>query len=95
MWIGVGWVLMAIGQLLNVGIFVRLGKIGVFYGNKVGYQVSWCHGFPFSLVRYPQYMRAVLSIWGFFMNTRFPLDGWFIFPVLQTGYYVVGAYLEQ
>lgn len=94
-WIGVGGILIAIGQVLNLGVFFQLGKIGVFYGNKLGYQVPWCRGFPFSLFRHPQYVGTVLSIWGFFMTTRFPYDDWYIVPVLQTGYYVAGAYLEQ
>ena len=93
--IWLGSVLIAIGQVLNVGVFLRLGKIGVFYGNRLGYHVPWCRGFPFSLFKHPQYVGAVLSIWGFFMTTRFPYDDWFIIPVLQTGYYVAGAYLEQ
>jgi methylene-fatty-acyl-phospholipid synthase len=95
LWIAMGTTLIALGQLLNLGVFVRLGKIGVFYGNKLGYHVPWHRGFPFSLVRHPQYVGAVLSVWGFFMTTRFPYDDWYIIPVLQTGYYVAGAYLEQ
>lgn len=45
-WMAVGGVLIAVGQVLNVGVFVRLGKIGVFYGNKLGYQVPCAGGFP-------------------------------------------------
>ena len=44
---------------------------------------------------HPQYTGTVLSIWGFFMTTRFPYDDWFILPTLQTAYYMAGAYLEQ
>ena len=29
------------------------------------------------------------------MTTRFPYDDWFVLPVLQTGYYAAGAYLEN
>ncbi len=94
-WVTVGGSLIVAGQLLNLGVFVQLGTIGVFYGNKLGYDVPWCRGFPFSLLRHPQYVGAVLSVWGFFMTTRFPYDDWYILPVLQTGYYVLGAYLEQ
>jgi hypothetical protein len=94
-WMGVGGALIAVGQLLNIGVFLRLGKIGVFYGNRLGHHVPWCDGLPFSLLRHPQYVGAVLSVWGFFMTTRFPYDDWFVLPVLQTGYYVAGAYLEQ
>lgn len=94
-WIGVGGVLIALGQLLNLGVFVQLGKIGVFYGNKFGYHVPWCQKFPFTVFRHPQYVGAVLSVWGFFVSTRFPHDDWFVLPILQTGYYLAGAYLEQ
>ncbi|MFO0775701.1 MAG: methyltransferase [Nitrospiraceae bacterium] len=95
LWIGLGGALIAVGQMLNLGVFVQLGKIGVFYGNKLGYHVPWCERFPFTVIRHPQYVGAVLTIWGFFMTTRFPYDDWFVLPVLQTGYYVAGAYLEQ
>jgi methylene-fatty-acyl-phospholipid synthase len=95
LWIWFGSVLIAVGQVLNVGVFLRLGKIGVFYGNRLGYNVPWCKGFPFSLCRHPQYVGAVVSIWGFFMTTRFPHDDWFLLPVLQTSQYLAGAYLEQ
>lgn len=94
-WIAAGGALIAIGQVLNVGVFVQLGTIGVFYGNRLGYQVPWCRSFPFSLMPHPQYVGAILSIWGFFMTTRFPYDDWFILPLLQTAQYAVGAYLEQ
>lgn len=95
LWIGMGSVLIAIGQVLNVGVFLQLGKIGIFYGNELGYHIPRCQDFPFSLLRHPQYVGAVLSIWGFFMTTRFPYDDWFILPILQTGQYAIGAYLEQ
>lgn len=94
-WVVAGGVLIAMGQVLNVGVFMQLGKIGVFYGNTLGYRVPRCEGFPFSLLRHPQYTGAVLSIWGFFLTTRFPHDDWFILPLLQTGYYLAGAYVER
>lgn len=94
-WIWTGSLLIATGQVLNFGVFLRLGKTGVFYGNKLGHQVPWCRGFPFSLMPHPQYVGAILSIWGFFMTTRFPHDDWCLLPLLQTGQYALGAYLEQ
>ena len=93
-WIGMGGTLMLIGQLLNFSVFHRLGKIGVFYGNKFGYSIPWCDTFPFSLLSHPQYVGAVTTIWGFFIATRFPFEDWYVLPVLQTAYYLVGAYLE-
>lgn len=93
--LGLGVALMVIGQLLNVSVFRRLGKIGVFYGNKFGHSIPWCDAFPFSLLSHPQYVGAGLTIWGFFIVARFPEDDWYVLPLLQTGYYLLGAYLEQ
>jgi hypothetical protein len=33
--------LIVAGQILNCGVFYRLGTVGVFYGNKLGYGISW------------------------------------------------------
>jgi phosphatidyl-N-methylethanolamine N-methyltransferase len=82
------------GQILNWSVFYRLGMIGVFYGDRLGYRVPWCHGFPFSMFLHPQYVGAVLTIWGFFLGMRFPHDDWLVLPVLETIYYAVGAHLE-
>ena len=90
-----GLILLVAGQVLNAGVFVRMGQVGFFYGRKYGYPVTWCSGFPFSLFADPQYVGAVLSIWGFFLIVRFPHDDWFILPVLETVYYILGARLER
>ena len=90
-----GALLLAAGQLLNASVFYRLGRVGVFYGNKFGYNVPWCHEFPFSVFAHPQYLGAVLSIWGFFLIMRFPHDDWYVLPLLETLYYVVGTYFES
>jgi len=94
-WLTAGALLIAIGQSLNVGVFYRLGKVGVFYGNKFGYRVPWQEGFPFSFFKHPQYVGAVLSIWGFFLLMRFPHEDWYLIPALESVYYGVGAYLER
>jgi methylene-fatty-acyl-phospholipid synthase len=83
------------GQILNISVCYRLGKVGVFYGNKFGYPTRWVRKFPFSCLRHPQYIGALLSIWGFFLVMRFPQDDWYILPALETLYYVLGAYWEQ
>jgi phosphatidyl-N-methylethanolamine N-methyltransferase len=93
--LAVGGALIVAGQILNFGVFHRLGKIGVFYGNKFGYEIPWCREFPFSLCKHPQYIGTVFSIWGFFLAMRFPHDDWYLLPTLQTVYYALGAYLEQ
>jgi len=90
-----GVVLIVLGQVLNVGVFARLGRTGVFYGNRLGHDVAWCQGFPFSVVRHPQYVGTVLSIWGFFLAMRYPAPDWVALPLLETVYYTVGAQVEQ
>lgn len=91
--LGAGLILM--GQILNFGVFYRLGRSGVFYGNKLGYQVPWCNAFPFSILNHPQYVGTLLSIWGFFLVMRFPHDDWILLPILETAYYSLGAYYER
>jgi methylene-fatty-acyl-phospholipid synthase len=93
--LGLGGALLVVGQILNVSVFYRLGKVGVFYGNKFGYAIPWCDAFPFSLLAHPQYAGTLLSIWGFFLIMRFPHDDWYLLPILETLYYVLGAYFEQ
>jgi phosphatidyl-N-methylethanolamine N-methyltransferase len=93
--IAVGGMLAMCGQTLNFGVFYRLGKRGVFYGNRFGHETSWCHAFPFSICRHPQYVGTLLSIWGFFVITRFPHDDWLVIPIIETVYYSFGAWAEQ
>jgi len=95
LYLGLGAVLIVAGQALNVIVFCRLGKTGVFYGNKFGYDVSWCREFPFSIFDHPQYAGALLSIWGFFLATRFPHEDWWVLPALETVYYSLGARFER
>jgi protein-S-isoprenylcysteine O-methyltransferase Ste14 len=42
---------------------VAIGKVGVYYGTRLGATVPWVEGFPFNVVRHPQYVGAVLSLW--------------------------------
>ena len=86
--------LMGFGQLLNFGVFYRLGAVGVFFGDRLGHAVPWCREFPFSWVSHPQYVGTVLTIWGLFLAVRFPQPDWFLLPVLETVYYALGARLE-
>jgi hypothetical protein len=93
--VGVGGVLIIVGQALNWSVFYRLGAVGVFYGDRLGHEVPWCREFPFSVLSHPQYVGAVVSIWGFFLLMRFPHDDWSVLPALETLYYVIGTSLEE
>jgi len=95
LWFGIGSALILMGQVLNFSVFYRLGSVGVFYGTKFGYQVPWCRKFPFSLLKHPQYVGTLVSIWGFFLAMRFPYEDWFMLPTLETVYYAVAARLER
>ena len=90
-----GGSLVLLGQFLNYSVFRRLGRTGVFYGNRFGHHVQWCREFPFSVLKHPQYVGALLSIWGVFLLIRFPRNDWFLLPTLETLYYTAGALLER
>lgn len=93
--LAVGGILISIGMFLNFSVFHSLGKVGVFYGNKLGYHVPWVEGFPFSVCRHPQYVGTLLSIWGFFLVMRFPQPDWIILPLIETFFYALGARYER
>lgn len=93
--IAAGALLVALGQALNVSVFKRLGKVGVFYGNKFGHDIAWCRKFPFTWFEHPQYVGTVLAIWGFFFLMRFPSPDWIVLPLLESVYYTAGARLER
>jgi methylene-fatty-acyl-phospholipid synthase len=90
----IGSVLILVGQIFNGAVFYRLGKVGVFYGNKLGYDIPWSRDFPFSWLTHPQYVGSVCSIWGFFVLMRFPHPDWYLLPALETVYYTLGASFE-
>jgi len=87
-------VAIVVGQVLIWSVFYRLGWIGAFFGDRLGYDVRWSREFPFSLLAHPQYVGSVMTIWGFFAIMRFPASDWFVLPALETFYYSVGGYLE-
>ena len=93
--LALGALLIAAGQGLNLAVFHRLGRVGVFYGARFGHEVSWVRGFPFSMLAHPQYVGTVASIWGLFLATRFPHPDWFALPVIETLYYALGAHFER
>lgn len=83
------------GQALVMIGFYRLGRVAVFFGDRLGYDAPWCSAFPFSVLPHPQYLGAVVSIWAFFAVMRYPHTDWYLIPVVETIYYVAGAALEE
>ena len=90
-----GLSLIVLGQVFNIAVFFRLGNAGVFYGNRFGINVPWNSSFPFSVLKHPQYVGAVVSIWGFFIVMRFSRPDWYLLPTLETVFYILGAHFEQ
>lgn len=93
--LGSGALLVVLGQALNLSVFRRLGKAGVFYGNRLGGGAPWCTAFPFTWFDHPQYVGTVLAIWGLFVLFRFPAPDWIVLPVIETVYYALGAWAEH
>ena len=92
--LGTGVALAGVGLFLNASVFARLGRVGVFYGSELGHRVPWVEGFPFSVLKHPQYMGALALIWGFFIIMRYPHPDWFYLPLLETALYLWGAHHE-
>jgi methylene-fatty-acyl-phospholipid synthase len=90
-----GALLLVAGQTLNVSVFLRLGRIGVFYGDRLGHRTAWRDEFPFSWLDHPQYVGVVASIWGVFAILRHPHEDWMILPLLETIYYGISACVEK
>jgi methylene-fatty-acyl-phospholipid synthase len=92
--VGLATAIVVIGHVLVLTTFYRLGRTGVFFGDRFGFEVARCRKFPFSLLSHPQYVGTILTIWGLFLALRFPNDDWYAVPVLETVYYAAGARLE-
>ena len=53
------------GQILNISVFYRLGKVGVFYGNKLGYPSLGCASFRFRILSIPSISALCCPSGGF------------------------------
>ena len=86
----------AAGQALNVGIFRAIGHAGVYYGFKLGHSVPWVDGFPFNVVRHPQYVGSVLSVWAAvaLLWTQAP-SGLALLAAYWTTLYVITGWMES
>lgn len=63
-WVAAAIVLFAAGQHLNIFVYARLGHTGVYYGARFGKSVPWVTGYPYSVMRDPQYIGAITSALG-------------------------------
>ncbi|RQO88531.1 hypothetical protein POPTR_003G182400v4 [Populus trichocarpa] len=56
------WPLFGFGQFLNFRVYQLLGEAGTYYGVRFGKNVPWVTEFPFGVIRDPQYVGSVLSL---------------------------------
>jgi len=63
-WIGIPCIIY--GQALNIGVYITLGLVGVYYGKEFGVVKNEIYytGFPFSVISQPQYSGSILTIIG-------------------------------
>ena len=54
------FVLITLGQILNIGVYYKIGIIGVYYGNKFGYNLPWITTFQI-LTHTQAYLRTCLK----------------------------------
>ena len=94
------WLVHAIvlGQGLNASIYRAIGKAGVYYGYRLGEDVPWVTGFPFSVVPHPQYFGVCVNVIGvnvFVAMQAHVAAGWFNLTLVQVLFYVYMAIVED
>ena len=52
------------GQFLNLRVYDLLGEAGVYYGARFGVHIPWVTAWPYSHIRDPQYVGAILTLLG-------------------------------
>jgi len=86
------------GQILNVEVYNKIGEAGVYYGTRLGIDVPWVEGFPFSIVPHPQYFGAAISYWGgvlLFVNEQTVQEGIYFLGVVIALFYAFSSYTES
>ena len=94
------WLVHAIvlGQGLNASIYRAIGKPGVYYGYRLGVDVPWVTGFPFSVVPHPQYFGVCVAVIGINIFVATPAHiaaGWFNLTLVQVLFYCYMAIVED
>lgn len=90
--------LLLIGQFLNWAVYGTIGKKGVYYGCRLGADVPWVEGCPFTCCPHPQYVGAMLSLLGLGMLTITPFhsaNGMWLMMSSQWVFYVLTMYVEE
>tara|TARA_B100000497_G_scaffold12826_1_gene14656 strand:- start:188 stop:520 length:333 start_codon:yes stop_codon:yes gene_type:complete len=82
--------LLTIGQTLNTAVYYKLGLIGVYYGDRLGYQLPYIITFPYNIgIKNPQYVGCVLTLCGLY-----PLIS-INYLIYSSGLYCITTYIEE
>ncbi len=82
--------LLIIGQSLNTAVYNKLGLIGVYYGNRLGYELPYITTFPYNIgIKNPQYVGCVLTLCGLY-----PLID-INYLIYSSGLYCITTYIEE
>jgi len=82
--------LLTIGQTLNTAVYYKLGLIGVYYGDRLGYQLPYITTFPYNTgIKNPQYVGCVLTLCGIY-----PLIS-INYLIYSSGLYCITTYIEE
>ena len=81
--------LLTVGQVLNISVYYKLGIIGIYYGNKLGYKVKWINSFPFNVVSNPQYLGCIFTLCGLYGLIDFP------YLLYSTSLYYITGFIES
>ena len=92
-----GWIMkfiiIMVGQLLNFSVYYTLGLEGVYYGSLYNKNLPIIHGWPFNVCKDPQYVGAVLTLYGIFLF--FPYFEIFVNTVYGILWFITTAYIEK
>mmetsp|Transcript_22352 Transcript_22352/g.39555 ORF Transcript_22352/g.39555 Transcript_22352/m.39555 type:complete len:173 (-) Transcript_22352:401-919(-) len=88
----IGVPVLIFGQILNAMVWYRIGIDGVCYGSCFGRNIPWCTKFPYSHFSHPQYLGAILTVWGMFVFSWNDCPDWFYLPIIETLLYASSMY---
>lgn len=75
-------------------VYNKIGKEGVYYGSRLGFDVPWCTDFPFDTFRHPQYLSATSLFFAFLLIIGWRKESTTVLAS-QLWFYSISAYMED
>ena len=92
--LGLGLALIAGGQTLNLSVFYRLGKVGVFTAIDLTIRFPGAGGSLLIVQTSAMCRHSALHLRFLSRRGLSPRD-WYLLPLLETGYCTLSAYFER